>query len=525
MTGFGRPPRVEAMTAHQRWTALTVLAGSLLVVMMDMTILIMALPELVTELSPTATQQLWIVDVYSLILAGLLIPVSALADRWGRKRVLLAGFALFGIASALVLVTSTPESVIALRALLGAAGAMIMPTTLSMIRTIFLDPVERARALAAWSLIAGLGAIIGPLVGGALLELFSWHAAFLVNVPFVAVALVAGAVLLPEGRDPNPPRWDVAGIALSIAGMAALVWGIKDLGTHGWGTTGAWVTIAVALLALTLFVRRCLSRPDPLLDVRLFRHRPFTAGTVAAFTCSLAMAGALLLVAQWLQGVAGFTPLAAGVALLPMALGSFATAPFAPSLAIRFGARTVLAAGLAVAGVGLLVLFALGGPDAYPQLIAPLALIGMGTGSLAIASAIIMGSTPAARAGSAAAIEESMYDLGNVFGVAVMGSVAAALFRGELDVARFAARGVTGRLAEVANESVVGALTVAEELGLPDLTAAAIAAFDAGIAQASLVGGVLLLLTALAVFALVPARFDIRDAHGGDPEAPAGDAH
>ncbi|WP_069111280.1 MFS transporter [Jiangella alba] len=499
----------ETMTSRQRWAALTVLAGSLLVVTMDMTILIMALPDLVQDIAPSASEQLWIVDVYSLILAGLLIPMSALGDRWGRKRLLLTGFTLFGVVSVLVLFAGSPAFVIALRALLGAAGAMIMPTTLSMIRTIFRDPKERAKALAVWSIISGLGAIIGPVVGGALLEVFSWHSAFLVNVPFVLVAVVAGALLLPEARDPRPPRWDVVATVLSVAGMSLLVWGIKQLAKEGWGDVASWTAVVAAAALLTWFVRRCLGRPDPFLEVRLFRSRPFRAGTITALASMFAMGAMLLLVAQWLQVVAGYSPLVAGLALLPMAAGSFAFAPFAPALAFRIGARTVLAAGLASAGAGLLLLYVLGSPLSYPELIAPLALVGAGTGSLAVGSAIIMGSTPQEKAGNAAAIEEAMYDLGNVLGIAVLGSVAAALYREHLGIGAFTAAGLPAELGAAADESLVGALEVARQTGLDDLAAAATTAFVDSLGQTSLVGGVVMLTAAAVTYLLIPKSYDL----------------
>ncbi|MFE2938582.1 MFS transporter [Streptomyces sp. NPDC059255] len=498
-----------SLTKRQRWAALAMLAGSLLVVMMDMTILIMALPEMVAELSPTSSQQLWIVDMYSLVLAGLLIPMSALADRWGRKRTLLTGFAIFGVVSLLVLVATSTGAVIALRAVLGAAGAMIMPTTLSMIRSIFHDPAERARALAVWSVILSIGGIIGPLVGGSLLEFFTWHSAFLINVPFVAVALGFGIFLLPESRNPDPPRWDLPAAALSMAGMAGLVWGIKEIAKNGWGDTTAWGVTAAAVLVMTVFVRRCLNRPDPLLDVRLFRSKPFTAGTVAALTASIAMAGVVLLIAQWLQNIAGFKPVVAGLAMMPMALGSLVMGPLAPRLAARIGTRNALAGGLALTGIGLLWLFAAGDLHAYWQLIGPLALVGAGVGSLAIASAIIMGSTPPEKAGNAAAIEEAMYDFGSVLGIAVLGSIASALYRIHLGIQDFAPRGITGQLATQADESVVGALNAARETGLADLADTAAQAFGSALSQTSLIGGIVMVGTALAVRALVPKEFDI----------------
>lgn len=512
---LSRLPRieVETMTARQRWLALGMLSAGLLVVIMDMTILIMALPDLAADLGTGSTAQLWVVDIYSLILAGLLIPMSALADRAGRRKILLLGFALFGLVSVLVLVAQSTGFVIGLRAALGAAGAMIMPTTLSMVRTIFRDPAERARALAIWSVTAGLGAVIGPLVGGTLLEFFSWHAAFLVNVPFVIAAIVAGVTLLPEARDPDPPAWDGVATVLSIAGMVATVWGIKELARNGWTDPASLALLLGGVLLMVLFVLRCLHRKEPLLDVRLFRSKPFTAGTIAALTASLGLGGILLLVAQWLQIVAGFTPIVAGVALLPMALGAILTAPFAPAIADRIGARTVLAAGLAIAGLGMVGLFVITALEAYWQFIAPLALVGVGTGSLAIGSAIIMGSTPAEKAGNAAAIEEAMYDIGNVLGIAVLGSIAAAVYRSGLELDGIVGQQLPGAAIDVARESLVGALEAARVAGLPELASTATTAFVDGLQRASLAGGVIMLVAAVAVFLLVPREFDLGSQH------------
>ncbi|MCO5316387.1 MAG: MFS transporter [Solirubrobacterales bacterium] len=502
-------PVAGEMSSRQRWAALVMLAGSLLIVVMDMTILIMALPALVEDLGPSATEQLWIIDIYSLILAGLLIPMSALADRRGRKLILLIGFTLFGLVSALVLLADSPGFVIALRALLGAAGAMIMPTTLSMIRTIFPDPKERATALAVWSVVSALGAVIGPVVGGALLEHFSWHAAFLVNVPVVVVAVIAGLILLPESKDPNPPRWDFVATALSVVGMSGLIWGIKRFPEAGWGDPVGWLALLASAGLMIWFVLRCLGRPDPLLDVRLFKSSPFTAGTLAALMSMFGMAAVLFLVAQWLQVVAGYSPLKAGFALTPMALGAIAFAPFAPALAIRIGARTVLAGGLAVAGGGFLLLAVFGSPLTYLEIVPSLVLLGAGTGSLAVGSAIIMGSTPPERAGNAAAIEESMYDLGNVLGIAVLGSLAAGLFRAHLEIGSFAGQGVTGSLAGRADESVVEALMVAAKVGSPGLADRAVAAFTESLIQTSVAGGLVMVATAIVVFLLIPRTFDL----------------
>ena len=494
----------DTMTKRQRWAALALLSAGLVMITIDMTILFIALPQLTAELHSTTTEQLWIVDIYPLILAGLLIPMSAVADRIGRRKALLIGFALFGLVSLLVLFATSSAMVIGLRAMLGVAGALIMPTTLSMVRSIFTDPMERTRALAVWSMFAEVGAIIGPLVGGTLLEFFSWHAAFLINVPVAVAVVILGLILLPEARDPNPPRWDFLAVAYSIAGMVAIVWGIKTAAKHNWVDLTAWGVLLAGMLLIALFVVRCLRSSEPLIDVRLFTSKPFTAGIIVALTTSLAMGGIMLLLAQWLQIITGYPPLLAGAALMPMILGSLVSSLLAPEAARYIGARNVVGLALVIAGGGMLLLGAMGNLTSYWQLITPMLMVGVGLGALVIASAIIMGSTPVAKAGNAAALEECTYELGDVLGIAIIGSVAAASYRANLPVG-----GLGKPLADAAQESLVGALSVARDLSLPDLAAQAVTAFNTGIVQASLAGGVIILLAAVVVFMMVPKDFDI----------------
>ena len=493
------PASPETMTKRQRWSALGLLSVGLLLVTMDMTILLIALPDLIAELQSTATEQLWIVDVYSLILAGLLIPMSALADRIGRRKTLLIGFALFGLMSLLVLFATNSATVIALRAILGVSGAMIMPTTLSMVRSVFQDPEERTRALAIWSIFAGLGTIVGPLVGGGLLEFFSWHAAFLVNVPVAVLVVAAGMLLLPELKDPNPPRWDTLAVVLSIAGMMALVFGIKELAHQGVGHATPWLMLVSGTALMGLFILRCLRSSEPLLDVRLFTRAPFSAGVIVALTTMLAMGGVMLLITQWLQVVAGYTPILAGAALLPFAIGSLIVSPIAPELARCISARAVVTGGLVMSAAGMLLL---------GVFITPMAMVGAGLGSLAIASAIIMGSTPTDKAGNAAAIEEFSYELGDVLGVAIIGSIASALYRANINL-----NGLDVKFVGLAQESLVGALAVARELALPDLAATATTAFNDSLSGAALAGGGIMLAAALAVYLMVPKNFALNAQH------------
>ncbi|NJP89004.1 MFS transporter [Nonomuraea sp. FMUSA5-5] len=489
--------------ARRRWAGLAVLSASVLLVVMDMTVLNVALPAISADLRPESIELLWMVDAYALVLSGLLVTVSALGDRWGRKRMLMTGFAVFGLASTAVLAADSPLEVIAVRALLGVGGAMIMPSTLSMIRNLFTDPAERAKALGVWSAMAAVGAALGPLVAGVLLEHFSWHAAFLVNVPVMVLAIGFGLFLLPESKNPRPGRWDALATLLSMAGMVALVYAIKNFGKYGLTSPGALVASVVAVVALGWFAVRCLRRPDPLLELRLFRSAPFSAGVVTALITSIAMASVLLLLAQWMQLVQGYGPLEAGVRLLPAALAAVIASPLAPSLAARIGARTVLAGGLALTGVAFLLLFVVPGTLGYWTVAVALTLVGLGNGSLAIASATIMSGSPPVKSGSAAAIEETSYELGGALGVAVLGSVAAAAYRSEVTY--------SGPGAGVVRESLGGALDVAKEMGAAGgrLAEQATEAFTNSLILTSGVAALLLGVGALVVWWLTPRNLDL----------------
>ncbi|MEV5575700.1 MFS transporter [Spirillospora sp. NPDC052269] len=493
----------------RRWAGLAVLSASLLLVVMDMTVLNVALPEIAADLRPDSISLLWMVDVYSLVVSGLLVTWAAVGDRWGRKRMLLTGFALFGLASLAVMWANSPGAVIAVRALLGVGGAMIMPSTLSMIRNLFTDPRERATALGIWATMAALGGALGPILGGALLEAFSWHSAFLVNVPVMAIALVAGWFLLPESRNPSPGPWDALGAALSIVGMVGLVYAIKHFGKDG--VTGeSLAAAAVAVGALGWFVRRCLRREHPLLDVRLLRGRAFSAGVVTALTVSVAAAATMLLLAQWMQVVQGYSPLESGIRLLPEAVGAAVFSPLAPAIANRIGARAVLSGGLLLIGAGFAALFLGPQPLGYPTVAVSLFVVGVGLGALAVASAVIMAGAPAERSGSAAAFEETSYELGGALGVAVLGSVAAVMFRNGLPLSDLASAGITGRAADQARESIAGAIEVAGPGGA-QVVEQAKSAFTTSLEWTGIAGGALMLAAAVAVWLLTPRDLDLTE--------------
>lgn len=506
------PNRMPTHAHPRRWAGLAVLTSSLLVVVMDMTILNVAVPALAADLKPTSVQLLWIVDVYSLIIAGLLVTVSALGDRWGRRRMLLTGYSLFAVASSLVLVADSAAELIVIRSLLGLGGAAIMPSTLSMIRGLFPDSRERATALGIWGGTAAVGTALGPIVGGLLLEHFSWHSAFLVNVPIMIVAVIGTLILLPSSRSARPAPLDPLGTALSMVGMVALVYAVKHLGTDGFTTTAVLASI-LAGVTLTWFVRRCLRRPEPILAVRLFRGGGFTAGVIGALTTSIALVGVLLLGAQWLQQVEGFSPVEAGFALLPAALGGAIGSPLAPGVAARVGARAVLSGGLAIGGVGFLLLFVAPQPLTYPWAGASFLLIGLAMASLAVGSAAIMAGAPADEAGSAAAIEETSYEVGGALGVAVLGSLGAALYRSGLSADQLAA--LPADAAATARESLGGALAVAERLGGTGagLADTARVSFASSLAGVGLAGGALMLVAAVVVYVITPRGLDVTAGH------------
>lgn len=504
---------MPTMSKMHRWMALIVLLFAQFVLAIDMTVLNVALPSMTAELRPTSDQQLWIIDVYSLVLAGLLVSASSLSDRIGRKKMLLGGALLFCIGSALILWAYTPEMVIAIRALLGIGAAMIMPTTISMIRNIFTEARERAFALAAWSVLGGLGMALGPIIGGFLLEHLSWHAAFLVNIPLMAAVLVVGFFVLPEITVIGNGPWDVPAAIISLIGMASLMWGIKHLAAKMTVTDSAGsIAIMLGLTCIVIFVARSLHRTTPLIDMTLFRNRSFTGGIIVALGSMFSMAALLFLLAQWLQLVDGCTPLESGIKLLPLAIASLVAGAAAPVLAMKFPAHKVLIIGLAVGAFAMLMLLPFINDLTYAPVAVSSALVGAGTGVLAIGSAAIMNSTPPTKASSAAAIEEIAYDLGNVLGVALMGSVASVVYRLGLDPNALAEAGLDQANIDAAMQSFSSAVAIAQQTGTEILIAQGTASFNESIVVTAAIGGAVMLAVTALAYRLIPKDLDITEA-------------
>lgn len=511
--GLGKvEAKVPPMSRMHRWAALMVLLFAQFVLSIDLTVLNVSLPSMTAELQPTSDEQLWIVDAYSLVLAGLLVSASSLSDRVGRKKMLLGGALVFCIGSALILWASTPWQVVAIRAFLGLGAAMIMPTTISMIRNIFVDAKERAFALAAWSVLGGLGMALGPIIGGALLEHLSWHAAFLVNIPLMALVLVVGLFILPEIHVVGNGPWDIPAAIISLVGMASLMWGIKRLAAEMSLTDpSALVAIMVGILCIVAFVVRALKTNAPLIDVTLFKNRMFTGGVVVALGSMFAMAALLFLLAQWLQLVDGNTPLESGIKLLPLAVASLIAGASAPSLAMRFPAHRVLCIGLLLSACAMLMLLPFMGNLSYLPIAISSALVGAGTGVLAIGSAAIMNSTPPTKASSAAAIEEIAYDLGNVLGVAIMGSVASIVYRLGLNGEALASAGLSQFNIDAAMQSYSAAVVIAEQTGVAELIREGSRSFSDSIVITSVLGGIVMLGVAFLAYKLIPKNLDITE--------------
>ena len=499
---------------NRRWFALGILTMAVLLIGIDGTVLALATPFISADLGTTGTQILWIGDIYSFVLAALLISMGSLGDRIGHKKLLLCGATAFAVVSAITAYSSTPEMLIVTRALLGMAGATLTPATLALIRGLFPDQRERSIAVGVWASAFSAGAALGPVVGGVLLEHFWWGSVFLINIPVMLVLLVGGVVQLPEHRNPEPGPWDLPSVALSMVGMLGLVYGIKEGFTdlaHGL-RVDAVIAGAVGATVLTLFVRRQLRLPTPLIDVRLFRNPVFTGVVSANLLSVLGLSGLVFFLSQYFQLVHGYGPLKAGLAELPAAVTATVFGVVA-GVAVRYVShRLVLTTGLTLVGVAMaslaasLTLFTPVTP--YLPLGVALFMVGVGLGlAFTVASDVILASVPRERAGSAAAASETAYELGMALGIATLGSIVIAVYRTGV-----IAPSVPSDAAARARDSLPGALRAAETLPASqatELLTAAKSAFTDGLALASGVGAALLLTAAAAVWLLLRPRSDV----------------
>lgn len=490
----------------ERWRVLAVVCAALSVVVIDVTVLHVAAPSITEDLKPSSVGLLWIIDVYPLVAAPLLVATGTLGDRIGRRKMLVYGMVVFGIASALSAFAPTTGILIAARALMGVGGAMIMPSTMSIVRDVFEDREERVKAVGIWSATLAAGAAAGPLIGGVLVEHFWWGSVFLVNVPLLLIVIPLALRILPESRAEQPPPWDVPSVVLVAVGVLGLAFGIKEGARHGFGEPWVMATLILAVVLLATFTRRQLRAHDPLLDMRLFAERTFAVAVGCVLLSMFALVGLELFFAQYLQLVLGLNPLAASVRLMPLMLASLAGGLLAARVLTRFGTRAVLVGGFGVTALSLVPMLALGVHDEYLLLGPPFVVIGLGLEiALVAANDAIISAVEADRAGGAAAIEETAYELGGGLGVAVLGSILTAVYASSLTTVQ----GVSAGGVAASEESLGRAVDVAA--GLPAATADALMAtardaFIDGFHAVILVSIGMLAATALAAAVLLRAR-------------------
>lgn len=474
-----------------------------LLVSVDNTVLSFALPEISEELRPSATGMLWIVDVYPLVLAGLLVSMGSLGDRIGRRRVLLIGATGFAAVSAAAAFAPTAEWLIAARAALGFFGAMLMPSTLSLLRSIFADREQRRLAIAIWASGFAAGSALGPIVGGLLLEHFWWGSVFLLAVPVLIPLLILTPLLVRESRDPAPGPLDVPSIVLSLLTMTPVVYGIKEFAIHGPALIPV-LAILVGLASGWLFVRRQLRRPIPMLDMRLFRAPAFSGAVLINLLSVVALVGFLFFVSQHLQLVLGMPPMQAGMVLLPGLAMMIAAGLLVVPIARRFRPGHVIAVGLCVSAAGYLLVALSGGAAPAGLLLVSFLLLGAGIGAAeTVSNELIISTAPAAKAGAASAVSETAYELGAVLGTVTLGSILTASYRAAIELPA----GLTAAQSHAASETLGGAVAVAE--GLPAVHADALLvsarhAFDSGVATTASLGVALML--AAAVIAVLTLR-------------------
>jgi EmrB/QacA subfamily drug resistance transporter len=491
---------------RRRWWTLAVLSISLVVVSLDNTILNVALPAIAGDLHASSSELQWVVDSYMLVFAGLLLTAGSLGDRFGRRRALSTGLLVFAGGSVLAALSGGTTELIASRALMGIGGALIMPSTLSILTAVF-PAEERAKAIGAWAAVAGLGIALGPIAGGWLVEHADWHWVFLVNVPIAVLAFAAGRVLVPESRDPKPDRVDLPGAALSTVGLTALLWAVIEAPDRGW-TDGPIVgAFALSALVLGLFAAWELRTPTPMLDVRLFRNPRFSAASTAIGLAFFGLFGVLFFTTQYLQSVHGFSPLQAGVWSLPIAAGLAVGSQLGARLGAALGAKLVVSGGLGIVAGGLALYATADAASGFALIGGAEAILGLGIGlAMTPATDSIMGTLPPERASVGSALNDAVRQVGGALGVAVLGSLLSSHYRDGMDGAT---NGLPGAAGHAAHDSLAGASAVADKLGGAAgqaLHHTANVAFIEGMQIAMLAGAAVTAAGALIALVLLPSR-------------------
>jgi DHA2 family multidrug resistance protein-like MFS transporter len=490
-----------AKAGRREWIGLAVIALPCLLYAMDLTVLFLALPAIDRALHPSSTELLWITDIYGFLLAGSLISMGTLGDRIGRRRLLLIGAAAFGAVSILAAFSTSAEMLLASRALLGIAGATLAPSTLSLISNMFRDDRQRQFAIGVWVTSFSVGGAVGPLVGGVLLEHFWWGSVFLLAVPVMALLLLLGPRFLPEYRDPSPGRFDLPSASMSLFAVLAVIYGVKQVAQGGVGAP-ALLSVASGIAVGVLFVRRQRNLADPLIDLRLFRVPAFSTSVAANTLAIFVVGGSFLFIAEYLQLVLELSPLEAGLYLLPSAVAFVAGSMLAPVLTRRAQPASIVAGGLALAALGLATMTQVEAGSGLTLLIVSSVVTDLGLALVVTLSTdLIVGSAPPERAGAASAISETGAELGGALGIAVLGSIGAAVYRSE--IAHAVPADTPEHAASAARDTLGGAVAAADQLPISVLNAAT-EAFTHGLEVAT--GTAAVLVAAVAVLATVLLR-------------------
>lgn len=505
---------VPPKATRREWIGLAVLALGALMYVMDLTVLHLAVPKLSADLEPTSAELLWIIDIYGFFVAGLLVTMGTLGDRIGRRRLLLIGAAVFGLTSVLAAFSTSAEMLIVARALLGISGATLAPSTLSLIFHMFQHPRERSIAVGVWIGSFSAGSAIGPLLGGIALELFWWGSVFLLALPVMVLLLVLGPRVLPEYRDPDAGRLDLLSAGMSIAAILALIFGLKEIAQDGVSALAGAAILLGVVIGLA-WVRRQARLADPMIDVNLFRIRAFNAALTVNFLAIFVLVGYFLFVAQYLQLVVGLSPLEAGLWSLPSAIAFIGGSQLAPRIVHRVRPAWLIGGGLAIGAVGLGMLLGVGTSGGLALLIAASVVISIGLAPVfGLTTELIVGSAPPERAGAASGISETAAELGGALGIAILGSVGVAIYRGA--VGANLPPTVPDAAANAARDTLGGAIAVAGEL--PPEVGAAVArvAQEAFVSGMHLTSGIAAVVAGgLAVMAIVSLR---NQRLGGPPD-------
>lgn len=510
---------VQEKAFERRWWILGVLCLSLVVITLDNTILNVALPTLVEKLHATDSQLQWIVDGYTLVFAGLLLTAGSLGDRLGRKGSLQIGLLVFGLGSGLSAIATSPTNLIITRCVMGIGGAFIMPATLSILTNVF-PPEERGRAIGVWAGVSGAGIAIGPLLGGYLVDHFSWGSVFTVNLPIVVIAIAAGAFLVPSSKDPEAQPLDPVGALLSILGLVSLVFGLIEAPQEGWTSPKILLAFGLGALFLVTFAVWELRSDHPMLDVGFFKNPRFSAASAAIALVFFGMFGFSFLLTQYLQFVLGYSPSEAGVRMMPLALTLMVVAPTSARIVEKIGSKVVVGGGLAIVAVALVLHVGLQVDSPYVQVLWRMMLIAVGMGLvMAPATDSIMGSLPLRKAGVGSAVNDTTRQVGGALGVAIIGSVLSSVYGSRITEFMRGER-LPAVAVDVAKNGLGSALAVAKRIGGPE------GATIAGHARRAFVeafhGGAIVAAIASALGAVVVAIYLPSQAPSNEDE-PTGD--